>query len=179
MSGDGVAAAVTVWLRENVEMDESEFMEKAMSMWPSGDESAIEALAIAREGLRMYPCSAKLLCIVGDLLQLRDATDDAIVESRRCYQNAIASDLSCSEAYESLGYLSDVYDNNFLLAISYFEKAIGLGAGEWSYVGLARSLAQDGRREEALHALCPDRCPFHDKAPVSEMREEILAGAWD
>jgi hypothetical protein len=60
-----------------------------------------------------------------------------------------------------------------------FRKAIELGAGAGSWVGLARVLAEMGRREEALTLLAADTCPHASVREVVDVRGEIKDGRWD
>lgn len=85
---------------------------------------------------------------------------------------------SC-EAWESLGFALDNVENDATGAEAAFRRAISLGGGEWSFAGLARVLAEAGRREEALRLLSESECPYHSHEEVVLMRTEIKAGSWD
>jgi hypothetical protein len=76
-----------------------------------------------------------------------------------------------------MSYYCYIISHDLKLAEQSFRRAIELGAGVDSYVGLARVLAELGHdRQEILKLL--EECPFRDTAKVQEIRSEIEKGAW-
>jgi hypothetical protein len=84
----------------------------------------------------------------------------------------------CREAQQDLGYVLDVYFEDFDRAEQAFKAAIELGAGSEGYCGLARVLAQMGRTDDAILSLSEGMCPFHNQADTQALRTEITAGDW-
>jgi tetratricopeptide (TPR) repeat protein len=104
-------------------------------------------------------------------------------EALRCYEKAISIDPKFHEAYESIGYYHDTkYDHTFSdfeISDQMFRKAIDMGAGPDSYIGLARVLAETGRTMDALALLEPPSCPYANEPAVKAIREEIAKGHWN
>ncbi len=80
---------------------------------------------------------------------------------------------------QSLGYFFDAVDERLDEAERMFRKALEFGAGAGSWAGLARVLAELGRREEALELLAHHRCPHANPRDVVDVRGEIEDGRWD
>jgi tetratricopeptide (TPR) repeat protein len=144
--------------------------------WTTPDGLRLVELALAE-----HPQSSRLWNRRGDLIQLLD--DDlasySLNGARDSYERARAADPNDPEAYESLGYFLDAVDEQLDEAERMFRKAIELGAGAGSWVGLARVLAEMGRREEALTLLAADTCPHASVREVVDVRGEIKDGRWD
>jgi tetratricopeptide (TPR) repeat protein len=149
---------------------------KESSLSQINKEEAVELLALLEEAVLSYPQSPKLWCLRGDLIQLFDENQYEFADILHSYQQAVTVDPSFCEAYESIGYYYDVLEADLPVAEVAFRKAIELGMGLHSYFGLARVLAEQGKREEALSILAPDYCPFHMEFEIDILREEIEAG---
>ena len=139
-------------------------------------ETADEGLREVQDAVEMYPESASLLCLLGDLILLTDVDDYELIDARTSYERALQADANSAEANESLGYYHDVYEHDFVEAERYLRQAIALGGREYSYAGLARVLAETHRKSEALAVL--DQCAGASDS-VDELREEIESGVWD
>lgn len=161
-------------------MNELEYVNCIMSIWPPSTQELQSVIKLAEEALLRFPSSSKLHCIAGDLQLLHDEVTELNLKKSIGYnEKAIQVDRNCAEAYESLGHIYDVRYDYFEKAIGYFRKAIELGAGVTAYAGLARSLAQSGKRDEALQGLSLKRCPFANHPMICKLTEELLDGAWD
>lgn len=161
-------------------MTEEQFVDQFQALWPPDPDQLPSAMALAQRALATFPASPGLLCIAGDLLRMQEnVTDEDIGRSIGFYEKAIEADPDWADAYEELGHVYDVYDDNFDRAMACFRKAIALGAGWTAYAGLAKSLAQAGRRAEALEELSPVNCTFWEDASIQKVRDEINAGDWD
>jgi uncharacterized protein HemY len=68
----------------------------------------------------------------------------------RCYDNSVKCGPDNAGAYEAIGFVLDVYFDDFGKAERAFRTAIELGAGHESYFGLARVLAQAGKEQDAI-----------------------------
>lgn len=161
-------------------MSENDFIKMIKSMWPADDGGRERAIALTNKALKEYPESAKLLCLAGDLARMKDDVSEIDVKQSQCfYETAMACDPGYFVPYESLGYLHDVYNDNFELAEKHFRQSIFLGSDRCSYIGLARVLAQNGQKDEAIQVLVSESCPRRNTEPVLRILCEIRAGQWD
>jgi hypothetical protein len=110
-----------------------------------------ELVDLLEGALELYPESATLYCILGDLIQLGLRTNVCKGIARECYLKAIKLDPLCTEAYESLGYLSFTMEVDD--AGAWFGKAIDVGAGTSALVGLAKVRAEGGDFAAATDAI--------------------------
>jgi tetratricopeptide (TPR) repeat protein len=139
-----------------------------------------ELLALSREAVRRHPESAELWIMRGDVISFAPPDAGFPVDwPLKCYRKAISVDPCYARAYKAIGYHHDIWTENFRKAENAFRKSIALGADEDAYVGLARVLAETGRKDEAIDLLEPGHCEFYDDPDVQKMREEILKGEWD
>lgn len=164
-------------------MDERDYAGRLRELWPRDDSHGClaEALALSERAVRDCPGSASLLCMRGDLLQLAPSTYEAADDPRGCYRRAIDLDPRNAEAWESLGFYYDVFDDDFPRAIDAFRRAIECGAGPDSVRGLARALAEGGQPGEAIAVIeraLADPPGDADRAAFSELEEEIERGDW-
>jgi tetratricopeptide (TPR) repeat protein len=171
-------------MKDAIAMDERDYVSRLKGLWPSGDSdrSLADVLALSEHAVRDYPRSVSLLCMRGDLLQLAPSTYQPHDDPKSCYLRAIEIDPRCSEAWESLGFYFDVFDEDYTQAIEAFRQAIESGAGPDSVRGLAAALAESGQRCEGLtiieRALQGDLSDA-DRSTFSELREEIERGDYD
>lgn len=174
-----------LWLDRNsliagTVMTEDHFIFQFQTAWPPKPDELPGLFKLSETAVACFPSSPRLLCIAGDLLRMQEnIAGDAISKSISYYEKAIEADPDWSEAYEELGHVYDVYHNKFDHAISCFRKAITLGAKWTAYTGLSKSLAQTGRRAEALEELSLEKCPFGELESIQKVRNEIDAGYWD
>jgi tetratricopeptide (TPR) repeat protein len=160
-------------------MTENEYLEKISQLWPDSDEVSPEVLALSDEAVQAYPDAPELWCMRGHLIEL--APEDYPVplsEAANCYRKAADLDPEYADAWESLGYYLDNYDEDLDEAEEAFRRAIKAGGDADSYIGLARVLAQKGQKEVALKVLSAPDCPFAEEQEVLDMRGEIEEGLW-
>lgn len=139
-----------------------------------------ELVDFLEEATDAFPESAALWCLRGDALQLYEGGRKFRARDYEvCYLRAIEADAECADAWQSLGYVQDVYFDEFHDAEHSFRRALACGAGEEAYLGLARVLAQQNRGYDALHLLSPKKCPYAASAPIMTLRSEILHGQWE
>ena len=137
----------------------------------------IVVLESVEESLRIWPDSDELWCLLGDLIPLcEDETDYDLADVLSSYQKAVAINPHSAETHESLGYFYDVCEEENEKAESSFRKAIEFGAGMNSFTGLARVLAQKGKKPDALKLL--SSCAFNNDPKVREMEDDIKSGVW-
>ena len=161
-------------------MDEIEIIEEVVALWPeAGEHPSDELLALVRSALQSFPTSGELWYLFGMVTELWDREPGFLAsDALAAYQKAIDYDPTNFEAYENLAYAYDTYFDDFLNAQKHFQRAIELGAGADSYIGLARVMAQMDQMNQALEMLAEDTCPFANEPKVIEMRREIAAGDW-
>ena len=150
------------------------------TLWPVGlDPDAVaadRALKLAESALREFPESSILWQIRGELLQLSNQYDrSTVVQS---FERSIALDSKNAEAHESYASFLDAAVEDFPKAEMHYRVALALGGGCDTYVGLALVLAEQGKTEEALAALAPERCPFAYTTEVNQIKNEIEQGQW-
>ena len=89
-------------------MNESDYITQLSSLWPTEGETCKEALALADSAVRMFPDSAKLWCMRGDLIQLGPADIPyELEEALACYERAVSIDPQFAEGYEEIGHFFD------------------------------------------------------------------------
>jgi len=112
------------------------------------DETATPGtLALLDDALRLFPASAALWCLRGDLVQLCD-DDTRLEEVVESYLKAAELDPRNPEPLESLGHFYDGVLDDPAAAEPYFRQAIALGAGESARDGLAEVLEQLASTDE-------------------------------
>ena len=90
-------------------MEETDYIEKLKCLCPTeGEEASNQVLALADEAVRAWPDSSKLWCMRGDLIQL-GAGDipHVLADALASYEQAIAIDPKCVEAYQEIGHFYD------------------------------------------------------------------------
>ena len=162
-------------------MTEEQFSDAILALLPSdADDVPDDALDLSRRAIDDFPDSAELLCLRAELLQLRPDPDAKMVdEAWSCLCRAKELEPDVPEILELIGDFLDELRQDLSGAEAAFREALELGGDEYASCGLARVLAEQGRREEALEVLSPGCCPFHDGEVVSETRAEIERGEWD
>lgn len=92
--------------------------------------------------------SVEMLILRGQLIQLvADGGEDDLEEAFLCYQQAIELDPDSAEAHEEIGHFLDDVADEPAEAVSYFRKAIELGAGATAEEGLRDVLHQLERED--------------------------------
>jgi tetratricopeptide (TPR) repeat protein len=164
-------------------MTEQEYISRIIERWPSGGQlPSHEILELALEAVARYPLSPKLLCLRGDLYQLEHRAWSNSFDPNiplLLYQHALSLDAGNADALTEIGFIYDIYFQDFSKAEAAFRSAISIGADHASYFGLARVLSQMGRSHEASDLLRADRCPYFDHPDIKELRSEISQGVWD
>lgn len=143
---------------------------RAKNQPTASDLARLDAMAVA------HPEHAELWNCYGDMILLSDG-EYPVGQALACYRKSIEADPQFAEAYESIGYFLDTHNDDFAGAVEHFHRAIQLGAGDDSRIGLARVLAQMGRASEGLDIL--QTCQDATNPKIAKMRQEITAGEWD
>jgi tetratricopeptide (TPR) repeat protein len=161
-------------------MDENRYLDEIAGLWPQpGEPPAKEIVDLCLAAVAEYPESSTLWYDLGIIMR-RCGGEYAYTDADylRCFETSVRCDCTNAEAYQELGYVLDVFFDDYGKAEEAFRKAIELGARHESYFGLARVLAQVGRTDDAIKCLSEDRCPCHDHPEIKKLRAEILDGSW-
>lgn len=162
-------------------LTEQEYIDRIADLWPGPDEdSSWDLILLAEEAVQAFPQSPELWWYLGFAL-CRIDPDSRPLTIRRldCLRRVVELDRGHADAHEEIGYLLDTYFDDFHGAEEAFRDAIASGAGVDSYVGLARVLAQMGRREEALSLLATLSSPDATHPSVINMTNELNEGIWE
>lgn len=160
-------------------MTEEEYISLVGSTVQAEDRVGNEIIALIDEAVSLYPQSSALWCLRGHLIQVgEDDMEYELSEALSSYTKAIEVDPSCAEAYEAIGYYYDVVDYDPEKAMVAFERAVELGAGVDSYVGLARVMAELKQDKKGIQAFL-NNSPFRDTQEVKDIWAEISDGTWD
>jgi tetratricopeptide (TPR) repeat protein len=112
-------------------MNESDYIAELSSLWPTESETSKEALALADSSVRMFPSSAKLWCMRGDLIQLGPADIPyELDEALTCYERAVSIDPQFAEGYEEIGHFFDAVMPNPKRARRAFRQAASIRAAQ-------------------------------------------------
>ena len=161
-------------------MTEAEYIKKVTEAKQLFREDAHspEPLRLVSEALVKYPNSAKLHCLLGDLIQLSDAFPEyELSDALKAYEKAAVLDPSCAEAFEEIGYYYDAIDEDLEKSEAAFRRAVELGGGEQSYAGLARVMAERGQAPNEVLAFLK-QSPYVDAPVVKEVYAQIEEGKW-
>jgi len=173
------------------DMTIQDYITEIETLWYQIDLDAPDLCSIERfntmsqlldRAMRHFPCSSDLWCIKGDILLAKYMITNQIpefTERYNCYINAIRYNNNHSYAYESLGHLYHLHNKNLSESARYFQLAINLGAGPWSYIGLAEVLAETGRRALAIKCLKDATEKFGSDHNLDIAINQVEHGQWD
>lgn len=161
-------------------MDADEYLAEVARLWPQSGQTPTKGLVdLCVKATDEHPESSALWYSLGIIMQR--CSDDygyGVNDFVRCFQNAIACDATNAEAHQELGYVLDVYTDEWDKAEKALKKAIELGAGWESYYAWARVLAEMGKIRYALDRLAESHCPYSDHSEIQKLRRELLDGIW-
>jgi Flp pilus assembly protein TadD len=160
-------------------LDENKLVERLWRLMAERPATTAEAVNLSQAAVEQCPWSAELWYLRGMILDRCESLPNITKEDyRRCYERAIECDPGFADAYVELGYVLDTYYDDFAAAERAFRKAIALGSrGDDVYVGLARVLAQQGRKRSALRLL--RRVTSRKTSDgIESMIHEIEQGIW-
>ena len=87
--------------------------------------------------------NVELLLLRGQLIHLvANGNPDELEEAFSCYQEALELDPENASIHEEIGHFLDAEADDPAAAVSFFKKAIALGAGESASDGLREALTQ-------------------------------------
>ncbi len=112
-------------------MNESDYIAELSSLWPTEGETSKEALTLADSAVWMFPDSAKLWCMRGDLIQLGQADIPyELEEALSCYERAVSIDPQFAEGHEEIGHFLDAVMPNPKRARRAFRQAAAIRAAQ-------------------------------------------------
>lgn len=158
---------------------EREWEDRIRTMVQSADGATARSVADIESALSEHPLSARLWDLRGDVIQLLGEPIEAydLQEALRSYQRAVELDPQYARALESIGHYLDAVEDRPADAEEWFRRALECGDSSSAWSGLARVLAQLGRRSEAVELF--ESCPHAGDPDVEAVREEIARGEWD
>ncbi len=140
-----------------------------------------DQIHLIASAVQIHPESGRMWVLYGDLLKLATIHND--IESKfdipDCYHKAIEIDPEDVEAWTELGYFYDTFRDNFKDAEIAFENALRFGGARDACCGMARVLAQQGRRSESVELLSESLRQNPGDENIHRMKREIEAGDWD
>jgi tetratricopeptide (TPR) repeat protein len=158
-------------------MTEAVFLERIYELVPQGRRwSVSRALRLAAQAVRAYPRSARLLILLGDLIStLPDAEYDGYTPIK-LYRRAIRYEPRYWEGYEAAGfyqYVDGAYGDRRSLkkAEDLLRRAIRLGGGHDSFLGLGSVLIEQGRYSAARRAL--QKCTRRNDPSLQDCLREL------
>ncbi len=158
-------------------MDEEDAIEHLDELLAESKDGLLEeCLPFSLEAVSNFPWSASLWYLRGIALE---RSETPAQEVRACFEQAIEIDPGHAEANQELGYLLDVYFDHWEYAERCFRRAVSLGCGDESVLGLARVMAQAGRPEEAIRILDETNWSPQFGEDATKLRNEVLDGIWD
>jgi uncharacterized protein HemY len=164
-------------------MNIDQYYSEVSRLWPKPGESVSkEVVELCRKAIAEYgdqPDSSVLWYDLGILMQRCDEECDYKASDYLwCFENAIKRNPKNGEAYQEIGYVLDIYFDDYQRAEEALRKAIELGTGHESYCALARVLTQVDRIEDALDCISDEKCPCSNHPSIQEIRREIIEGLW-
>jgi tetratricopeptide (TPR) repeat protein len=141
-------------------MTEAGFLRRIQARLRRGRKQNRQVLELAKRAVDAYPKSAWLLIVFGELIEM--ITQDDEYESfnpPKLYRRAIRYEPNYWEGYEAAGFYQFVYGGKYgnLRSLKksedLFRRAIRLGAGNDSFLGLGGVLLEQGRHSAARRAL--------------------------
>lgn len=167
-------------------MDVDEHLDRIGAMWDEDPDQVHRSLRVA---IAEHPLSGSLLDVLADLIcyaeRVANPTSEnphavyTLEDAEKLYKQAFTLEPTNPAPCESLGYFYNVYRGDYASAETYFRKAILLGGGIDCYTGLARTLAEAGRKQEGLALLDSSDCSLVNETQCRALRDEIAEGRWD
>jgi len=161
-------------------MDDEEAIERIRLAWPLyGDQPSQELIALLVAAIEEHPSSSELWLLYGNLLLIWDDNPGySTQQTIAVFRKVIELDPGCWEAYQEIGFLYDTFLDESRAAETAFRTAIALGGDENCYCGLARVLAQMGRKRESIDVLSASACPYSHLPAIAKLRTDIQRDLW-
>jgi hypothetical protein len=157
-----------------------EYRDEIGRLWPEHGEPPREIVVrLCAQAVADHPRASDLWYTLGIIIQrCGDNYGFTADDYRLCFERSVDCDNANAEAHQELGFVLDVYFNDYRKAAQAFRAAVLAGAGQESYFGYARVLAEQGRTDAAVISLSEGSCPFWNQPDIERLRAEILSGRW-
>jgi hypothetical protein len=160
-------------------VSDKDYIARIREAWPREGEAGPELLHLAEEAVSKCRASPELWVMRGNLIQLSEQDSPyKLRDALLSYERALLVDSRCAEALQEIGYYFDVIDEDLPRVEAAFRRAIDCGGGEQSHVGMARVLAELGKRDEGERVLAKARTIFGATTGIQRMEHELGAGYW-
>ena len=105
-------------------MTEDDYISELRVSWPKEGDASVAVVALVDEAVRVFPRSARLWVMRGDIIQLgSESCPHPLEEALRSFQRAVEIDPQFAEAWDELGHYYDAVLDDEKTAQEYFEKA--------------------------------------------------------
>lgn len=165
---------------ESPSHDCTRFMRLIEEQWPEPDQPpADQTMALIERAVDKCPHLPELWIMRAELVTLclersnGEATPYTLDDVLLSLHAAAKIRPNYIEAHEAIAEFCEKELEDFAAAEAAYARAIELGGGPWVYTGLARVLARQGAVDEALAALDPEFCPYHDEEEVQALRRKL------
>lgn len=159
-------------------MTEAAFLSRIQARLRGGRRQDPQVLELAKRAVDAYPKSARLLIVFGELIEMITQDDEYEgFNPPKLYRHAIRYEPNYWEGYEAAGFYQFVYGGKYgdlrslKKAEDLFRRAIRLGAGNDSFLGLGGVLLEQGRRTAARRAL--KKCTRRNDSWLKDFLREL------
>lgn len=155
-----------------------EFINSLKNRLPAEKEIPVSFIQELDQQIERSPNHPELYILKGQLiLNSEDDPHYQLQDALTAFEKAVEINPNYAEGYLEIAYFLDTFNDDFKEAIKNFELAISHKPSDDAYIGLARCLAQIGKKNEAIEIL--KNKANSDNADVEEMIDEIQDGVWD
>jgi tetratricopeptide (TPR) repeat protein len=106
---------------------EDDYMAELSRRAPEAGDASLELIALADEAIRVFPRSARLWCVRGDIIQIGPENNPhALDEALASFRRAIELDPGFADAWEEIGHFYDAVLDDERGAEPYFREAARL-----------------------------------------------------
>lgn len=105
-------------------MSEKDYISELRARWPKDSDASLDIIALADEAVQLFPNSATLWTMRGNLIELGpESCPHPLEDSLASYQNAVRIDPEFAEAWNEIGHYYDAVLDDPQTASQYFDRA--------------------------------------------------------
>jgi hypothetical protein len=105
-------------------MTEDEHISALQTRWPQDCDASMEVIALADEAIRVFPKSARLWVMRGNLIELGpESCPHPLGEALASYERAIKLDSDFAEAWDEIGHYHDAVLDDEKSTQRFFQEA--------------------------------------------------------